>query len=215
MRAGADPIIEGRMARGHRMRLDCRVPSHCWAFFSGRYDDGKIELLVSLLRREGIALDVGANIGFYTVPLAIQAKAIGSKVIAFEPLESNAAWLRHNLALNDCVKVVHVIESALSNESGLADIVLTDDFSGGGSVGTATIMKARVIWGKICAICQKPGEDGYSGPNLVRRRAHRCRQVRRGGERDTAAECENEWEHLRKVVICLRFEERTLRRDTA
>ena len=140
MKAGADPIIQGRMARGHRMRLDCRVPSHCWAFFSGRYDDSKIALLLSLLRRGGIALDVGANIGFYTVPLAIKAKAIGSKVVAFEPLESNAAWLRHNLALNDCVNVAQVIESALGNESGLADIVLTDDFSGGGTVGNATIM---------------------------------------------------------------------------
>jgi FkbM family methyltransferase len=140
MKVGADPIVQGRMARGHLMRLDCRVPSHCWAFFSGRYDDSKIALLLSLLRRGGIALDVGANIGFYTVPLAIQAKAIGSKIVAFEPLESNAKWLRHNLALNDCGNVVHVIESALSNESGSADIVLTDDFSGGGTVGNATIM---------------------------------------------------------------------------
>jgi FkbM family methyltransferase len=122
------------------MRLDCRLPSHCWAFFSGRYDDGKIALLLSLMRPGGIALDVGANIGFYTVPLAIQAKAIGSKVVAFEPLESNAAWLRHNLGLNDCLDVAQVIESALGSEGGLAKIVLTDDFLTGSSVGNATIM---------------------------------------------------------------------------
>jgi FkbM family methyltransferase len=139
MKAGADPIIEGRMASGHCMRLDCRVPSHCWAFFSGRYDDSKIAVLLSLMRPGGIALDVGANIGFYTVPLAIQAKAIGSKVVSFEPIPSNAAWLRHNLGLNDCGDVVKVIESALGNESGLADIVLTDDFLAG-DVGNATIM---------------------------------------------------------------------------
>lgn len=125
---------------GHRMRLDCRVQSHCWAFFSGRYDDSKIAVLLSLLRPGGIALDVGANIGFYTVPLAIHAKAIGSKVVAFEPLKSNAAWLRHNLGLNDCLDVVQVIESALGNESGSAEIVLTDDFLAGGTVGTASIM---------------------------------------------------------------------------
>jgi hypothetical protein len=118
MKAGANPIIEGRMASGHRMRLDCRLPSHCWAFFSGRYDDSKIAVLLSLLRPGGLALDVGANIGFYTVPLAIQAKAIGSRVVAFEPIPSNAAWLRHNLGLNDCVGVVQVIEGALGNESG-------------------------------------------------------------------------------------------------
>jgi FkbM family methyltransferase len=140
MKAGADPVVQGKMASGHRMRLDCRVPSHCWVFFSGRYDDSKIALLLSLLQPGGIALDVGANIGFYTVPLAIQAKAIGSKVVAFEPLESNAAWLRHNLGLNDCIDVVQIIESALGNESGLVDIVLTDDFVAGGTVGNATIM---------------------------------------------------------------------------
>ena len=130
MNAGANPTIQVTLARGHRMRLDCRVPSHCWAFFSGGYDDSKIAVLLSLLRPGRIALDVGANIGFYTVPLAIQAKAIGSKVVAFEPLESNAAWLRHNLASMTAVDVVQVVESALGNESGLADIVLTDDFLG-------------------------------------------------------------------------------------
>jgi FkbM family methyltransferase len=104
------------------------------------YDDSKIAMLLSLLRPGGIALDVGANIGFYTIPLAIQAKAIGSKIVAFEPLESNAAWLRHNLGLNDCLDVVRVIESALGNESGLAKIVLTDDFLAGDTVGNATIM---------------------------------------------------------------------------
>jgi len=140
IRAGADPIIEGRMASGHRMRLDCRVPSHCWAFFSGRYDDGKIAVLLSLLRPGGIALDVGANIGFYTVPLAIHAQAIGSKVVAFEPLQSNAALLYHNLGLNNCLDVVQVIESGLGNESALAKIVLSDDFLTGGTVGNATIM---------------------------------------------------------------------------
>jgi hypothetical protein len=69
MKAGAHPIVQAKMANGHRMRLDCRVPSHCWAFFSGRYDDSKVSVLLSLLRPGGIALDVGANIGFYTVPL--------------------------------------------------------------------------------------------------------------------------------------------------
>jgi FkbM family methyltransferase len=74
------------------------------------------------------------------VPLAIRAKAIGSKLVAFEPLQGNAAWLHHNLGLNDCSDVVRVIESGLGNESALAKIVLTDDFLGGGAVGNATIM---------------------------------------------------------------------------
>ena len=139
MKAGANPVIEGRMASGHRMRLDCRVPSHCWAFFSGRYDDGKIAVLLPLLRPGGIALDVGANIGFYTVPLAIRAKTIGSRVVAAEPVASNAEWLRYNLALNGCMGVAEVLEFALGNKFGEAEIVLAEDFLAGGVVGNATI----------------------------------------------------------------------------
>jgi hypothetical protein len=48
---GADLIVQGKMARGHRMRFDCRVPSQCWAFFRGRYDDSKIALLSAIANR--------------------------------------------------------------------------------------------------------------------------------------------------------------------
>src|SRR6266496_3437930 len=74
LKAGADPIVQCKMAAGHHLRLDCRVPGHCWAFFSGNYDDGKRSTLLSFLRPGGAALDVGANIGFYTVPMAAFAK---------------------------------------------------------------------------------------------------------------------------------------------
>jgi hypothetical protein len=56
------------MAAGHRLRVDCRVIGHCWAFFSGKYDDEKWSALLSFLRPGGAALDVGANIGFHTIP---------------------------------------------------------------------------------------------------------------------------------------------------
>src|SRR5215471_2824248 len=77
LKAGANPIVQCKMAAGHRLRLDCRVPGHCWAFFSGKYDDEKRSALLSFLRPGGAALDVGANIGFYAVPMAIRAKEIG------------------------------------------------------------------------------------------------------------------------------------------
>jgi FkbM family methyltransferase len=139
LKAGADPIVEGRMARGHRMRLDCRVPSHCWAFFNGGYDVDKVTAMLSFLRPGGTALDVGANIGFYTVPLAIRAKTIGAKVVAFEPVQSNLTWLCDNLYLNDCFDVVEVIPKALGDYSGSANIVLAEDFLTGSVVGNAVI----------------------------------------------------------------------------
>src|SRR5262249_59977819 len=93
---------------------------HCRPFFSGKLDYEKLSALLSFLRPSGVALDVGANIGFYTVPMAIRAKEIGSRVIAVEPVGSNARWLRYNLALNGCLDVTQVLEVALGNECGQA-----------------------------------------------------------------------------------------------
>ena len=146
LKSGAEPIVHCDMAAGQRLRLDCRVPSHCWTFFTGKYDDEKRSALLSFLRPSGVALDVGANIGFYTVPMAIRAKEIGSHVIAVEPVASNAQWLRYNLALNGCLDVTQVLEVALGNECGQVEIVLAEDFLAGGTVGNATIA-SRELYG--------------------------------------------------------------------
>lgn len=146
LKYGAEPIVHCEMAAGHRLRLDCRVPSHCWTFFTGKYDDEKRSALLSFLRPSGVALDVGANIGFYTVPMTIRAKEIGSHVIAVEPVASNAQWLRYNLALNGCLDVTQVLEVALGNECGEVEIVLADDFLTGSVVGNA-MFGSRELYG--------------------------------------------------------------------
>jgi FkbM family methyltransferase len=146
LKAGAEPIVQCQMAAGHRLRLDCRVPCHCYAFFSGRYDDEKRSALLSFLRPGGFVLDVGAHIGFHTIPMAAVAKSIGARVVAIEPVPVNAQWLRYNLALNECADVVDVFEVGLADECGEAEIVLAEDFLAGGTVGNATIA-SRELYG--------------------------------------------------------------------
>jgi hypothetical protein len=90
LKAGAEPTLECNMKAGHCLRLDCRLPNHCWVLFSGYYDDEKWSTLLSFLRPGGAALDVGANIGFYTVPMAIRAKSLGARLVAAEPVVANA-----------------------------------------------------------------------------------------------------------------------------
>jgi hypothetical protein len=34
LKLGAEPILHCELAAGHRLRLDCRVPSHCWTFLA-------------------------------------------------------------------------------------------------------------------------------------------------------------------------------------
>jgi FkbM family methyltransferase len=136
---GADPIVSCKMAAGHRLQLDCRVQSHCRAYFSGEYDDVKISTLLSFLRKNGAVLDIGANIGFYTVPMARKAERLNATVSAFEPVQSNCEWLLENLLLNACKDVVQIWPCALSDTDGEASIVLAEDFQAGGIVGNAVI----------------------------------------------------------------------------
>src|SRR5262245_5586246 len=86
---GADPIVYCKMVAGHRLRLYFRVQFQCRTYFTGEYDEAKVSTLSSFLRRNGVALDVGANIGFYTVPLARVARDLQAKVVAVEPVAIN------------------------------------------------------------------------------------------------------------------------------
>jgi FkbM family methyltransferase len=60
-----------------------------------------------------VAVDVGANIGSYTLPLARNFR----KVIAFEPSNTYCDVLRRNIALNG-LRNVHVYQMALSDVDG-------------------------------------------------------------------------------------------------
>jgi FkbM family methyltransferase len=70
-----------------------------------------------ILQPGDLALDVGANLGWYTT---LMAKAVGSagRVIAFEPDELNCALLRANLASHDVDTRVTVLPIALFELEG-------------------------------------------------------------------------------------------------
>jgi FkbM family methyltransferase len=138
--AGADPVAVARMEAGHSLLVDCRLFSHSMFLFNGVV--GIEELLTGLLaflKPDGVALDVGANIGAVTVPLALAARRVGSRVIAFEPFSRNIEWNNKNLRLNQIEDVVTIVESGLSSEPGEAILMLGGDFLTGATVGNAAV----------------------------------------------------------------------------
>ena len=139
LRLGAPPLCTVRMRRGHRLVLDTRVPSHLWAAYSGRYDEEEISELLQHLPAGGVALDVGANIGLYTIPVAVAAQATGGRVIAFEPHPRNRARLIENIRLNCLEAVVVVRPEGLSAERRRAVLTEREDFAAGGETGNAAI----------------------------------------------------------------------------
>jgi len=83
----------------------------------GEYEPGFARVLLTLARRSSVFVDIGANIGFFTL-LAAKAMPEGS-VWSIEPDPGNVRILRANIALNgfqDRVRVSHAAASDLDGE---------------------------------------------------------------------------------------------------
>ena len=140
LRVGARPLAQTRMRTGHRMLLDLRSGSEWFAFYTGEFDDSRIAAAQRLLTEPGsVAIDAGANIGFWSVPLARRATDIGGRLIAIEPVPPNAARLRDNLGLNNLNAVADIVEAAVSDRDGQGRIVLREDFAAGAETGNAAL----------------------------------------------------------------------------
>ena len=69
------------------------------------FETKEIRFLQTWLRPGDIAVDVGANVGLLTIPMA-KASGEKGKVFAFEPIEENVRSLKSNLDVNDFRNVV-------------------------------------------------------------------------------------------------------------
>lgn len=86
--------------------------------FYGKYEREQIAVLTSAMARHGcdLFLDVGANIGLYS--LVVATRRLAQRVIAFEPDARSRAPLQTNLSINGVDSVVDVRAVALSDHDG-------------------------------------------------------------------------------------------------
>ena len=96
------------------MILDPRAYTERHAYWSGEYDRRRVAQLCEMLPRDGVAIDIGANIGFYTVPLGRHLDDRG-RLVAIEAMPANVERLRSNVALNKLAARAIVIETAVGN----------------------------------------------------------------------------------------------------
>lgn len=71
------------------------------------------------IRKGDVVVDVGANIGVFSV----MAARAGARVVAVEPFPDNVEHLRRNLAANDCAGA-QVVAGALADANGSARLYL-------------------------------------------------------------------------------------------
>jgi FkbM family methyltransferase len=87
------------------------------------YEAFAVKLVRRLVRFNDVVLDVGANIGYFTLVLAESAGGSG-KVFAFEADVENCRILRKNLAVNGYDRVT-VESKAVSDRDGKANLYLS------------------------------------------------------------------------------------------
>jgi FkbM family methyltransferase len=109
--------------QGHKMFLDPR--DHLNLFFNGIYEPFETQIVKTEIRKGDIVLDIGANIGYYTL---IFAKLVGpeGKVFGFEPDPANFALLKKNVVANHYHNVI-LVNKAVASKTGKIQLYLSDD----------------------------------------------------------------------------------------
>ena len=97
-------------------------------YLFGVYEPFETQLLKKITPKNGVVIDVGANIGYYTLYLS-KLVGRGGKVYAFEPEPKNYRLLQKNLQLNDANNVV-LSKKAVAEKSGKARLYLHDTAGG-------------------------------------------------------------------------------------
>ena len=109
----------------------------------GFYEKYETELFKKLIRKGMVVVDVGANIGYYTL-LAARCVGEGGKVFAFEPDPYSYSLLHRNIEVNRYENVIPV-RKAVFSKSGRMKLFLDKNNLGGHSLSEANVDKSSSI----------------------------------------------------------------------
>jgi len=114
-------MITVEVGEGKRIRLACNPTSYLakvlfWQGVTG-FEYNLVRIFRELVREARLFLDVGANIGYYSVLAAAFNPRI--EIISFEPLPAAFVYLKRNLVLNGC-NYATPLRVALSDTAGTA-----------------------------------------------------------------------------------------------
>ncbi|MGQ0699463.1 MAG: FkbM family methyltransferase [Panacagrimonas sp.] len=110
------PVRSGPL-KGKWIGVNCGM-----RFIRGDYDRSAVATLTSLLRPGMVVYDVGAHVGYLSL---VAAGIVGStgKVVAFEPLELNLAYLRGHIGANR-IGNIQVVAACVGDKPGTIEFDL-------------------------------------------------------------------------------------------
>ena len=84
-------------------------------WYCGLHEHREMAFVLHVLRESDLFLDVGANVGSYTI---LASGAVGARSIAVEPVPATYVHLRENVSLNDLVGRVRCWQGGLGDRAG-------------------------------------------------------------------------------------------------
>lgn len=91
---------------------------------SGCFEPFEVNVFSRLIKKGHFVIDIGANIGWYTVIGSFLLEGEG-RIIAVEPEPNNVGILKRNVARHDNAQLISVVEGAASNHIGPAQLHLS------------------------------------------------------------------------------------------
>lgn len=126
----------------------------------GRYSHNDLVIMRTLIREGDFVIDIGANIGWYTLFFSSFAGSAGS-VLAIEPEHGNLALLRRNIRKNS-IGNVDVFSGALSDVAGKGQLFRSQENSGDHILNVSGEMSSReqisVTVGTLDSVIEKQGK---------------------------------------------------------
>jgi FkbM family methyltransferase len=107
--------IDFRWIDGSTLKLQRGMTGGTGNVYCGLHEFVEMAFVLHLLGPADLFLDIGANVGSYTV---LASKICRARTIAFEPASEIALVLERNVAVNDIADLVTVNRTALGERSG-------------------------------------------------------------------------------------------------
>lgn len=113
-----------RFANGSRLWVAPGMTGATGNLYAGLHEFEDMAFVLHALRPSDLFVDVGANVGSYTV---LAGAAIGARSVAFEPVPSTFAHLRRNVELNRMQARTTLHQAGVGREAGVLHFSADED----------------------------------------------------------------------------------------
>ncbi len=122
-------VIPHQLITGAKIYIDLAEKNQRGLYSSTVYEEGLTRFVIANLKAGDVFVDVGANVGYYT----LIAASLGARVVAIEPDDENLALLRQNIALNKYAGI-KILDVAVGDHEGTATLHVNPLNRGGNSL---------------------------------------------------------------------------------